>query len=804
MLDFFRRYQRYFFFVITVVIIISFSFFGTYSTLGSDHWREQIVFTAIDGSDITRSDVDEMALFIATDNNDKALFGGAWGPNFLNDGVITKNFLETGLANELVKFYQTDLQEDFQKRLEKEKKYKLYTHPSAPFIGIESVWGYFSPDMQKHYQQLRETTNANSSEAFDNRVQLYLDERKFPSSMAKYVIRHQEKQYTWITPDYNLENTDLSLFGYHTVEDWFGPHFTRLVSQFIINASILAEQQGYQVSKAEAMADLIRNTQISYQEHQDQPNIGVASPEEYLSEQLRRLNMDQNRAVKIWRQVLLFRRYFEDAGNAALVDTMAFRQFNQFANESLAVEVYQMPKELRIGDFENMQKLEFYIAAVSKPGTDKLALPTEFLAEAEIAKDYPELVQKRYALDVAQTTQKNIQSRIGIKEMWNWEADEKNWEALKKQFPDLALKAGSTRQERIDALDNLDKISRTKVDTFAKDAILKSHPEWITQALDRTPSQKVNVGMRAEGGNAFFSGLDSKEKRTDLMKKLDAAALEAQPDDKSPLHTYSADNQVYYRIVVLERAAKPEVLTFGEANSDGTLNTIRSRLLEKHYLATRTQNLLQYQNENKEWRPFESVKDLVANDYFKDTIASLENVKKDGDTKMSKDKAASLRFYNHVNTIKLKVEKSPSEGEKFVRNDPKANDHLLAARTLLKDQWLLEKEEKNINRQSYDDLVASAEAFAMKEQTWSDLKTPPNGQLAFYRVKGKTLDDSVVTEATAEQTRAAQAALSADAQRTLMQSVLTQIKDKNAISLAYLQKPEEEPAPGAAVNQDQD
>jgi GcvH upstream region-like protein len=802
MLDFFRRYQRYFFFVITVVIIISFSFFGTYSTIGSDHWREQVVFTAIDGSDISRSDVDEMAIFIATDKNDKILFGGAWGPNFLNDGVIRSNFLETGLANELVKFYESDLQEDFQRRLEREKKYKLYTHPNAPFIGVESVWAYFNPEMQKHYQQLRAATTATTPDAFDNRVKLYLEERKFPSTTAKYVIRHQEKQYSWITPDYNLDNTDLSLFGYHTTEDWFGPHFTRLVSQFIINAAILAEQQGYQVSKAEAMADLIRNTQISYQEHEDQDNIGVTSPEEYLSEQLRRLNMDQARAVKIWRQVLLFRRYFQDAGNAALVDTLAYTKFNQFVNESLAVEIYQLPKELRLGDFDSLQKLEFYISAVSKPAKDKLALPTEFLAETEIAKNYPELIQKRYALEVAQTTQKNIQSRISIKEMWNWEADEKNWDAIKKQFPELALKVGQTRDDRMEALDSLDKISRAKVDAFARDAILKNHPEWITQALDQAPSQKVNVGLRAEGGSEFFSGLDSKEKRTELMKQLDAATLETQPDAKSPLHAFTADNQVYYRIVVLEKAAKPEILTFAEANSDGTLNALRNRLLEKHYVATRSQNLLQYQNENKEWRPFDSVKDLVAASYFKDTLAALENVKKEGDAKISKDKAASLRLYKYVEGIKAKIEKDPIQGEKFVRSQPKTDEnHHLATRTSLKDQWLLEKEEKNISRQSYQDLVDATEAFAMKEKSWSDLKTPPNGQLAFYQVKGKATDDALVTAAIAKQTREAQAVLSGEAQRTLMNAVLTKIKDKNAISLAYLLKPEEERSAGTDITE---
>jgi len=796
MLDFFRRYQRYFFSVITVVIIISFSFFGTYSTIGADAWREQLAFKAVDGSEITRADVDEMATFLATDTTDKILFNGAWGPNFMNDGVLSKDFFATGLAAELVSSYPGEVQQDLQRKLEKEKKFKPYTHPHAPFIGVENVWGYFSPQMQTHYYALRSASNPTDPIAFENRVKLFMDERKLPSSNLRYILRYQEKQYGWITPDQDLDRTDLSLFGYHTTEDWFGSHFTRLVSQFVINAAILAEQQGYQVSKAEAMADLIRNTQISYQEHENDSNIGVATPEQYFAEQLRRLNMDQSHAVKVWRQILLFRRYFQDAGHSVFVDTLAYGKFNQFANENLAVEIYQLPQELRLGDYNSLQNLEVYLGAVAKPAKDKLALPTEFLTEAEVTKNYPELVQKRYVLEVAQTTQKNIQSRIAIKEMWNWEGDEKNWEALKKQFPDIALKASKSREERMDALDSLDKITRSKVDTFAKDAILKAHPEWIAVALDQAPPQKTTVGLRSEGGNAFFSGLDSKDKRKELMKQLDGATLGAAPDLNHPLNAYTADNQTYYRITVLERAPKTEILTYAEASGDGTLDAVRNRLLEKHYAQIREQSPLLYQKENKEWRPFDTVRELVADQYFKDVIAALEPINKslnpsDKETKMTKDKAASLRFYTYVNGIKAKVEKDPAQGDKFVRSAPKEDAANLTTRAALKDQWLLEKNEKAITRQSHEDLIDATEAFAMQNNTWSTLKTPPNGQVAFYFVKDKTLDETIVADATAEQARNAQAALSADAQRTLMHTVLEKIKAKKAISLEYLNKGQE-------------
>ncbi len=315
-----------------------FFIFGSCSTLGSNTWREQVAFRAVNGDDITRSDVDDISHFLATDNTDKMLSGGAWGPNFLNDGVIRKDFLETGLAQELIIAYSSELKNQLLKRSEKEKKFHPYTHPQAPFIGLEQAWTYFAPDMKANFNILRATDDPTTPEAINSRVNLYLAQQKYPSSMLKQILRYQEQQFDWLTPDYSLAHKDLAVFGYHSLNDWFGPEFTAMVSQFIINAAILAEAKGYYVSKAEAIAELAKNTQVSYKENLKNPDLGVASPQEYFSEQLRWLNMDQARAIKIWQQVLLFRRYFQDAGSSAIVDTLAFTNFNQFANETITAD----------------------------------------------------------------------------------------------------------------------------------------------------------------------------------------------------------------------------------------------------------------------------------------------------------------------------------------------------------------------------------------------------------------------------------------------------------------------------------
>ena len=317
MLDFFRRHQRYFFIVITIVIVISFSFFGTYGTFSTGSFREEIAFRTVDGTDISATSFDEMVSFISTDATDKLIFGALWGPNFLNDGVISKDFLQTGLGVVLATNIPTTLLPTSRHVWKRKGVFPFYVHPDARFIGVESAWNYFAPGMANYYYQMRNAIDPLDQSALRARTALYLMERQFPPQVLRQVIRYQEKQNSWIAPDRNLEHAELALYGYHTVEDWFGPRFLRLAAEFIMNAAVIAEQKGYHVSKADAMADLIRNADTSFQQNARNPNVGVATSQEYFNEQLRRLGMDQNGAASVWRQVMLFRRLFQDMGSSA-------------------------------------------------------------------------------------------------------------------------------------------------------------------------------------------------------------------------------------------------------------------------------------------------------------------------------------------------------------------------------------------------------------------------------------------------------------------------------------------------------
>lgn len=762
MLDFFRKYQRYFFSVIAVVIIISFSFFGTGGTLGVDSVREGVAFTAIDGTQVKRSELDDMVTFLSTDSEDKFLMGGIWGPNFLNDGVFKKDFFETNLAPILAQAYSNEISNDLLTRLEKEKKFALYTHPQAKFISVESVWGNFAPSMKSHYEALKAIKNPTEPSAFETRVSLYLGSKQIPGPLMSQVLRYQEKQFNWLTPDPMLERMDLSLFGYHTVDDWFGPHFTRIMAEFIINAAKVAESKGYSVSNEEVISDLVRNSEISFRQNGRNPQLGVATNADYLSEQLRRMGMDEGRAMRVWRQVLLFRRLFSDVGNAIVVDPLSYQKFNSYAMESVQGDMYRLPEEARISSFDDLQKLETYLNAVSKRGDNLLEMPTVYLSVEEVAKKTPELVQKKYSLEVASVTKNSLQAKVSLKDTWNWEVEDKNWEALKKQFPDVGAKKANTREERLAALDSLDDKTRSKVDAFARSAIVDSHPEWLSAALDNAQAQKMDIGLRTKGGNSPFAGLDNRE---ELMKLLDS--------NSDKLKQFTADNKTFYRINVLEKASKPEIMTYDAADKEGVLMEMRNKELEAHYTKIRDTDPDKYQKEDKTWKPFNSVQDQIAESYYAKILKAIQDQSAKSKIQVTNDLIAAQRMEAFVKEARKEIQKS-GHSDKVLKDGQE--------RQTLHDQWKLVKSDFKGSRGDDKEASIDANLFDVKENTISDVYSYPNGDVYFMHVKAKGVDQSQLNEKIDQLHQA----ISNDAQRHYMTKLTQEIKDKGAISLNYM------------------
>lgn len=796
MLHFFRTYQRYVFIFITVVIVISFSFFGTYNAIERSTYDDPTVFTAIDGTPVKRSELEKMNLFIGSDMEEKRNYGGMWGPNFLNDGVLKKDFFENGIAQILFKAYASDLKDEISQRHHKEKLYEPYTHPQANFISAEAAWNYLMPGMKQNYTLLTKADDPLAPEAVDARINLFLGQSRFTGPMLRNMLYMQEKQFQWIEHDPSLDYSDLSLYGYHRAEDWFGPSFMRLASEFIINSAIIAKQRGYTISETEAYSDLLRNAAISFKQIQGSRQLDVGNVGQYVDEQLRRMGMDATQAARLWQQVLLSRRLYLDMGNSLFTDPFTFQEYSAYASQSVSGTLYQLPKELRFNSPASLGKFQIYLDAVaqSKKGDNPLKLPETFKSVQEVMKDTPELVQKRYLLDLSETSISQLELMVSLKQMWNWEVDAENWKALTKEFPELALAKATTPEERQKALDDLDKTTRSRIDRAARLAIIEEHPEWVERSLDETTPEMTLVSIPLKGGKTALKGADD---RTALITALDNAPLSSQDKTAAPLE-YSGDKEHFYRIHVIERSSEPEIMTYAEADRSGVLDELYNKSLKKSYEKIREKYPDDYKNSDGTWKSFDSVSDSVAGRVYNPLIKEMSErfigglIPENDRKNLTMSRAASLRFLQHVADAKTSLQ-SGTVDESLVAQEASSPEQEFPPHQPLADQWKLIEKPYTTTKASQDNTLDKQEAMAMKEGDWSKVYTPPNGDLYFFAAKKR--GNEVDKEKLADQVYSMHTLLAHEAERALAENLIELMQKRNALSVSFFKKELKEAAP---------
>lgn len=496
MLEFFRRYQRYFFVVITIVVISSFTFFGTYSTFGGAEERpDRAIGQLIDGSSMMRSDVQKLSRFIATDRED-SIQGRGLSPNFCNDGVIRYDFIKDGLANLIVAEYFDALKGDFESRLDKVKRFKPYAHPEAPFLSAKTVWDQFIPELNIEIVELQKATEVTPV-LFSRLERLYQFQSKLQPEMLRQILIYQHRQYPWLTIDQRLPYEDLALFGFHSASDWFGNNFVDLVSEFILNAAVAAEEKGYRVSLEEAKGDLIHR----FQESMLKLSEAKANPQISFSNHLRTLGFDERSAAEVWQKVLMFRRYFQDVGAASFVDKLPYRDFAGYAKEEAVVHTYHWP--LLVRNAQDLAELQYYIKAVCPK--EKEILPTSFLSVEEVEKKHPELVQRTYRAKVAEVSKKQVALRASVKQVWDWQTEDANWSLLKTQF---SLPSAATQDERFKILQHMEPVKRAEVDAWSRGKIVDQNPIWIEEAFfSAAKNEKIWTVSADEEPNLSADGI---------------------------------------------------------------------------------------------------------------------------------------------------------------------------------------------------------------------------------------------------------------------------------------------------------
>lgn len=766
MLELFRKYQRFIFIVVTVVIILSFSFFGTYNTLSTGNWREDVAFRAIDGSEVTRADEEEMALFLATDADDKAYYGGVWGPNFLNDGVIKKDFLATGLAAEIVAFSPEDFRDDFLRRLEKEKSYQPYQHPGADFLSANAVWTYFAPEIPKNLQDLVNQADPTSPIAFQARANLYLAERKFPPYLLRQFLLNQEKQYQWISPDPQLSDLPLSLFNYRGFEDWFGPKLQKKIARFVIETALVAEKEGESVSKSDALQDLLERAKESFALYRNTQNLGVTSPAEYFQQQLRLLNIDQTRAVRVWRQVLLFRKYFQN--RASTVATATASPHTENAQTASRLVLYQLPKELRLATPQAWEELELYLAAVAPP-VPSLDMPTEFFSPQEVGSLYPELTQRRLVLEIQELPYKKLLTQISVKELLDWQMNDTNWGKLEEKFRSLSGQ-GTTPQNRLEVLQKLDRNTKMQLDAFTKEQILQQHPDFSLELLRKaTPSTQTRY-VRSLGGKEIIPGTSAPELHQKLVSLLDQAPVGSSPETTSPLYAYSPNKKDLYRITVQERGDL-SLVPFWEAKKEGVLEKIKQPLLERLYQKDRS---FYPSIKKSEKDPFSAIAAQVEAAFFlrqqRQLETALQQIPGLSVKEQTQEQAAKFRFYPYMHKVLSAFQSSSISEEVFVRNRQEMPSSVATG------QWKLVKQTLVVQPPNLPNWLPQDLLSSIKLGGWSSILLLDGGNEGFFQLEAAGPD--ILPEETSQEALLRTQHLQLEAKRSLARELLQKMEPK--------------------------
>lgn len=536
---------------------------------------------------------------------------------FLHIGGEHNELFDSGLPLMLAEEGFDAYASDFAACYQKLRSYRPYVHPQAPFISAAAVWERFAPEINTLLDQIKQGPEEFSKDQLKLIFDLFSAEAQFPSHYLRQILAFQQSQYSWVQPDRSLMQMELSLGGWRSSQDWFGASFFERLCGFILEAGKYAEQQGFAVARGKAKSELI---QLS-----TQAGLNAAGEKEAFYTLIQMLGIDEVRALDLWQRFLEFKGYLSSATPSS----------SSLEVEEIAkVHCYQLPASLQLKSFRSLLKFERYLDMVSHRKAGDLKLPTELLSPTEVKQNFPELVSRRFDLEIKSTSITEIASHLSLKETWDWEKDEANFSLLANEFPVISSKPHATKEERFAALESVGVDVRMKMDDFARRCIVLSHPEWIDEAMNGKEARQETISFRYKGEAPFFQGAKNSGELIELFMKGKSV-------DK-----LSFDGEHYYRVNVQGLSDVDELISYADALADQTLDLLLDRFLEAAY---------PYLSRRKELKitSFAESKDQIGAALYKD---QLEAIKRAAHLeKISLDEYAAHRFDSYLEQVKAQV-----------------------------------------------------------------------------------------------------------------------------------------------------
>ena len=774
MLTFLRVHQKTFLIAVTACVVVSFLFFGmSNGGSGGERIKETSIGKALDGSTITSQKVDRMVKFLSYSHLD-FLDDKIASPNWLNDGVLEKDFIKTSLGSFLAEKIFPKIEKDLSSTLQVAKSFEPYRHPYAPFLSAGGLWSQFAPEATKVASEIIRRDNRANSETFTLLSQLYTQQKSVPLMFFKRMIAYQQNQDSRIQQDDQLAYADLSLFGLHSAKEWFGSTYLKAAAQVIINAAAEAKSLGLSVSIGEVREELLTNIEEAAKRSGDK----IDKEHLYAAfiQQVRKEGLEERECLDLWKDIILFRKLLTSFTESVTVDSDVLQKAHEASKDLATVELFSLPVALQFKDFSSLLKLQLYIEAVSNmQKKEYFSLPKEILSIVEIEKKMPELIRREFVLEYTELDLKKIASQIGLKEMWNWQASDLGWGSLQKQFSFLSAFKAFSKEERLAILEDLEDEKHVEVDMFARQTILSSDKERLQQMFSSLEQRQDTflVGQKGEG-LPFKGSADRQGVRT----LLDMAALKGETDvdvlaseAREKLSFYSEDQQHYYKIAVLERSPIKKVLTFAEAEEFGILRKKLEKRLEDIYPIVRKKDIAFYQQKEGSWKPLLEVKDKVGLSLFPELCQAIQaGYSIFSGKEVTVEQKQLPEFYVQYWMLAT-LKESLEEIRETASLDPN--------RSLLVKQWDFTSEIQTVGK-NRKDLFSSEEEFFLRAGQCSSLHFSSSGTNLFFKVVSRS-ERERLPDAEVE---AIKAPLRKEAEKKGIQDLWKKIEEKGSIYLS--------------------
>lgn len=769
MLGFFRKYQKFFFVIVTIVIVVSFSFFGTFTTMSrQEPLPDRVLLLGLRETPMMERELATVCKLVAMSPVESEARARGRMPHLLNDQVLEKELMATGMAMMVARSYFDELKPDLEQRLEKVRNYRPYRCAQHPHIGVEGIWSRWAPEIYQNLALLQTRSGPITEEVLSTLIQLYLAQATLPSSFLKQVLMYQFQQQG-LPMDPALEQIDLALFGFHSLEDWFGPRFVSLMGQYIMNAAFWAKAHGYDIPLEAVRKDLYRNIAEGYRQQMRQETLKAEDLQAHYEAELHAFGGDERLLLNGWRSIMLFRNMLHDIGRQMVLDPLAFEQFHHYTKQALELDLYALPIAAECRTLLDLFELQLYLEAVSEEpvkGKNILQLPSKLASYEQIAKRAPECVYQPIDIEYGMVDRQEVIRSISVRETWDWELGDTGWSSLQKKFP-KQLTFAATKEARLKLLDQCSATDRSKIDAYAREQILEDQPDRLLAALDKASYRSQSIQLRT--GSSPFAHVTHSERLMNLLKQV--PLKEEMGEARNPLDAYSDDGQHYYRFFVLNRSAAPGVFTFAQAKREGILTRWLEKRLEAAYPEIRRKNNAAFAKLEDRWSPTPEMKTLVGRYLFADLLRSIEKAAPVSQGNTQDDFFyVRHRFTSLIADVKKELEESEGVVNPWIVNKGEEG--------IFENQFKLTSSKEKVERNSPLSFAKEG-MFNLPIKGWSTLLDAAPGGYLFYQV----LSEASVASATTGEVERGHQQLALDAQRRFTAELLEKIQAKKAIDI---------------------